>query len=276
MLPALCIGHRVELARPQAGCVHSCFEGAVNLLIEGNLWSLLDGARSDLPFGIRLATGTAPGRLELRVGQPVQAKAGYLGVGPLTIDCRMAMRWWPRGWSVPTAGLAARLDRVERIAAPRAWRDSAEMAVAVTEALLRRGPGAAAMLSGTVGRVVGRGPGLTPAGDDVLVGILTVLGSTAARPMGASLRARLVAALRPWLGTTGDISRQLLQQVMQGSPGRALHELGQAVVEGMDEAAMQSALERLLDSGGSSGADGCIGLIAACRRLWLPAERAIA
>ena len=146
----------------------------------------------------------------------------------------------------------------------------------VAEALLRRGPGAAAMLSGTVGRVVGRGPGLTPAGDDVLVGILTVLGSTAARPMGASLRARLVAALRPWLGTTGDISRQLLQQVMQGSPGRALHELGQAVVEGMDEAAMQSALERLLDSGGSSGADGCIGLIAACRRLWLPAERAIA
>lgn len=80
MLPALCIGHRVELTRSQAGCVHSCFEGAVNLLIEGNLWSLLDAARADLPCGVRLAARTAPGRLALRVGQPVQVKAGYLGV----------------------------------------------------------------------------------------------------------------------------------------------------------------------------------------------------
>ena len=82
--------------------------------------------------------------------------------------------------------------------------------------------------------------------------------------------------MTPWLGTTGDISRHLLQQAMQGWSGRALHALGQALVEGADEAALHSALARLLDSGASSGADGCIGLVTACRRLWRPAVRAIA
>lgn len=276
LLPAHCIGHRVELNRPQTGRVHSCFEGSVNLLIEGELWSLLDAARSDLPFGIRLAPGIAPGRLALRVGDPVRLRAGYLAIGPLTLDCRMAARWWPGHWSLPAHGLAARLDWVERMAAPRAWRDAAGMAVAVVEALQQRGAGAPARLVSAVGRVVGRGPGLTPAGDDVLAGILTVLGSAAAGPAAASMQARLVAAVTPWLGTTGDISRHLLQQALRGWSGRALHELGQAVVEGADEAVLCSALERLLDSGASSGADGCIGLVAACRRLWLPAARAIA
>jgi len=276
LLSAHCIGHRVELNRPQAGRVHSCFEGAVNLLIEGELWSLLAGARSDLPFGIRLAPGVAPGRLALRVGDAVQLRAGYLGSGALTIDCRMAARWRPNGWSLPAHGLAARLDRVERTAAPRAWRDSVGMASAVVEALYQRGPGASARLSSVVGRVVGRGPGLTLAGDDVLVGILSVLGSAADEPTAASMQARLVAAVTPWLGTTGDISRHLLQQAMQGWSGRALHALGQALVEGADEAALHSALARLLDSGASSGADGCIGLVTACRRLWRPAVRAIA
>ncbi len=115
-----------------------------------------------------------------------------------------------------------------------------------------------------VRRTVGRGPGLTPAGDDVLVGIFSVLASGSAASACAQAASRLTKALMPVIHTTSDVSRHLLRQAGRSLPGRALHDLGRAVIEGASHEVLTDALDRVLETGCTSGADACLGLAAAC------------
>ncbi len=116
--------------------------------------------------------------------------------------------------------------------------------------------------------VVGRGPGLTPSGDDVIVGLLTGLGM-----QRIAVRERLARAVAPALGTTPALSRHLIGEAALGLPGRALHELVAALISGAD---FVGATHRALEIGATSGADAAVGLIAGCRLLADPAERTLA
>lgn len=223
------------------------------------MWTVLGAARSNSAFGIQLAPGDA--RLDVQAADPVNVRAGYVGIGRLVLDCRSASRWAPSRWAPPAAGLAARLATVEHAARARAWSESAGMASDVTGALR----GSDAELACAVRRTVGRGPGLTPAGDDVLVGIFAVLTSGAAGAAGERATRRIVGALDRLLETTTDISRHLLQQAVQGLPCQALHDLGQALLAGASRERLLDALDLALDHGCTSGADACMGLAAACR-----------
>ena len=127
-------------------------------------------------FGLR--RGDA--RFDVQTAERVNVRAGYVGIGRMILDCRTASRWAPTRWARPAMGLAARLATVELAARRRAWDESAGMAGDVTDALR----GSDAELARAVQRTVGRGPGLTPAGDDVLVGILALLTSGAAGAAG--------------------------------------------------------------------------------------------
>jgi hypothetical protein len=253
------LGREVDVWRPRSGVVHSAFERAVNLLVDGELWTVLGAARADSPFGIRLAASDAA--LNVGAADRVNVRAGYVGVGRLIVDCRTASRWVPARWAQPATGLAARLVAVEHAALARAWHESAGMASDVTDAL--RGSDAA--LASAVRRTVGRGPGLTPAGDDVLVGMLALLTSGAAGAAGERASSRLASALAPVLPTTSDLSRHLLQQAARGLAGRALHDLGHALMQDTAHDVLARAIELALDSGCTSGADAATGLAAACR-----------
>jgi hypothetical protein len=264
------LGREVDVWRPRTGVVHSAFERAVNLLVDGELWTVLGAARADSPFGIRLAANDCA--LDVKAADRVNVRAGYVGVGRLILDCRTASRWAPASWAQPATGLAARLAAVAHAVQARAWHQSAAMASDVTDAL--RGPDAA--LAGAVRRTVGRGPGLTPAGDDVLVGILALLTSGAAGAAGERAASRLVSALTPVLPTTTDLSRHLLQQAARGLAGRALHDLGQALMLDTEHDVLADAIERVLDSGCTSGADAATGLVAACRYMFFKSEWAAA
>ena len=253
------LGHEVDVWTPRTGVVHSAFERAVNLLVDGELWTVLGAARADSAFGIRLAASDAA--LDVKAADRVSVRAGYVGLGRLILDCRTASRWAPRRWAQPAAGLAGRLDAVAHAVRARAWHESAAIASDVTDAL--RGPDAE--LAGAVRRSVGRGPGLTPAGDDVLVGILALLTSGAAGAAGERSASRLAGALAPVLPTTSDLSRHLLQQAARGLACRALHDLGQALMLDTAHDVLADAIELALDSGCTSGADAATGLAAACR-----------
>ena len=258
---ALSLGFEIDIWKAQQGAVHSCFDHAINLLVHGELWTLLGESQCDAPFGIRVdrlrALGvTSTDRVDLR--------AGYLRVGPSIVDCRNAARWVPAGWGTPASGLERRLALVEREAQLRAWPGSVEIASDLITAL----HGSDAGLARTVQRSVGRGPGLTPAGDDVLVGIFAAV--TAGAHPSAS---RLAAALNPVLHSTSDISRHLLQQASRGLFGRALYDFGRVLFDNVSEDIVSSALTPVLDTGCTSGADACVGLAAACRLMFLPAER---
>jgi Protein of unknown function (DUF2877) len=97
----------------------------------------------------------------------------------------------------------------------------------------------------------GRGPGLTPAGDDVLAGILLVAalaGTTVARLVGVAHRAR-----------TSDLSQSFVEWAARGASIAPVHDL----VAGLcapDAAVIFRAQAVLAGIGASSGADLVLGL----------------
>jgi hypothetical protein len=268
-LAALSVGREIDPWMIRTGVVHSVFRRAINLLVDGEMWSVLGAEHPDAPFGIRLGNPRDCGGLGVAPRDTVHVRGGSIAVGRVAIDCRAASRWDPVAWCEPAVGLASRLFTVEQAARPRAWAESAHLATQVTLALA----GGDAALARAVGRCVGRGPGMTPAGDDVLVGMLTVFSSSAAGGEGARSAARLARALAPVLASTPDVSRHLLAQAARGLPSRAIHDLGAALVGGAAEPALEEALQVVLGIGCTSGADACTGMIAACRLVFLNVKR---
>lgn len=271
-LHARSVGPKLDPWAPRAGSVHSVFARAINLLVGEDMWTVLGAGRHDAPFGVRLAGGDSGAGFEVKPADCVDVRAGFLRVGRLIIDCRSASRWTPKPWGPLAPGITSRLAAVEERALARAWARSVDLATDVKSAL----GGSDAELASAVLRSVGSGPGMTPAGDDVLVGMLAVLSSGAAGPEGARLTARLRAALAPALSTTTDVSRHLLTQAARGLPARALHDLAGAIVEGATDAVLRDLLQVVLDAGSTSGGDACLGLVAACRVSFVNAQRAAA
>jgi hypothetical protein len=254
---ALSVGHAVDAALPDWGVVHSAFPHAVNFLVRGDLWTLLAEEKADLPFGIRVALPELEG-LGLQREDVVQVRAGFLKIGPtLTIDCRAAERWSPAKERKIAHGLERRLEEIADAIYGRSWPHSAVMARALKAAL--RTP---AKLGEALAKVVGCGPGATPSGDDVLVGMMAVLKSRHSRAEGARDAELLRRALFPLLPTTTDLSAHLLGQAAQGFFSRDLHELISALISESYPGQLREKLSRVLGTGATSGADMCEGLLA--------------
>ena len=266
-IQALTVGHALDLESARTGVVHSVFARAVNCEIGADLWTLLAADRADLPFGIRVAADDL-GPLCLRRGEPVSVASGFVGIGSgaghLVVDARAAPRWIPTPHGPLAPGVAERLAAVAAVAAPRAWQGSAGLAHAVVSALNDRD---------TLGRalrgVVGCGPGASPAGDDVLAGILALLASPHSGARGATAAHSLCRALLPLLPRTTDISGHLLRQAASGLFGRPVHELVCAVIADQGSPHLKESLRRVVETGATSGADLCIGLLA-CAPAFLP------
>ena len=267
-LQALSVGHCVDAGSAGLASVHSVFARAVNVEVRGDLWTLLGAERGDLAFGIRVASQDFEA-LGLRRGDRVHIRAGFVGIAAgaarLVVDCRAAPRWIPnppQGTLAP--GLRKRLRTVSAAASDRAWHGCAGMARAVVSALDE--PDA---LADVLAKVLGRGPGSTPAGDDVLVGILAVLASPHSGAAGARAAQSLCCSMLPLLPTTTDISGHLLRQAAEGLFSRAVHELVCALIGDADPQRLRDTIQRAVETGATSGADACMGILA-CAPLFLP------
>jgi Protein of unknown function (DUF2877) len=187
--------------------------------------------------------------------QPPAGTVGHVGAGTLGIagTSYRAARWWrpprPRGLgAVPPARLAAAARWLSgRVADPL---DSAGRA-AVADLLHQLT--SCGLPLGAVARLLGRGPGLTPTGDDVLAGALvclTALGAPAAAPLAAAVR-----GIAP--GATTTVSAALLRHATRGECIPQLADLLDAVA-GTGSQAVAGALPRsagaLLAVGNCSGA----------------------
>src|SRR5262249_54749872 len=119
--------------------------------------------------------------------------------------------------------------------------------------------------------LTGLGPGLTPSGDDLLVGALAVLDALAERKTHAALANAIAAAPR---GLTSPLSDYLLRAAAAGYLGDPLCRAVSAVISGKAEAAVASIRE----IGHSSGWDMLVGavstlkIVAAARSQWRPEE----
>lgn len=269
-IQALTLGYSVDAGSPIRGVVHSVFPHAVNCVVDEGFWTLLAASKSDLPFGVRVHRDDLTG-LGLAVGDAVAVRAGYIAVGGSVVDCRAARRWTPAPWPALQRGLADRLQRLAPIAGPRCWPTARIMAHQVVAAMLQP-----QRLDDAVSRVIGRGPGLTPSGDDVLVGVLAVLTSPWAGDSGAEAARSLTAAIERHAATTTDVSRHLLRQAGSGRFSRPLEELMAALAADALPVELITAARAVVDIGATSGADTCMGLLETASRVLLSDEKAAA
>lgn len=201
----------------------------------------------------------------LRVGDRGTVGDGRLDLGRMTLR---VSRWWDP--SVPRRRGAVDDDALVRLASalPALPDEVVGPAAVLGEVLVEEaaGPGTGAGLAGAVDALVGLGPGLTPAGDDVLVGVLAVHrsadpGLTGMLPLPEAVHAR-----------TGALSAALLEQAVQGAVLPQVVGLLSALdrapsgAEGAD--GWRPALRALLAVGGSSGTAMAHGIL-----LGLRAER---
>ncbi len=255
------------------GEVVACHRHAINIEAAGRLVTVASDAAGGLPDGINVGSVFAPRDAGLAPGMAVIVEGGSLVIGGIVgLDLRGATPWSPtlHPISVAAPGLAARAAAAALAARPlrggftrgpvasewsfpsRAW-----TAVENLTAALRDGAGATEITD--AGRsLIGLGPGLTPSGDDLLVGLLATLhalGDPRAGDIGASW-ARAAAT-----GTTA-VAASFHRHAAGGAFAERLHDLLVAVLAG-PVPGITAAVGLAAAWGATSGADTVLGVTVA-------------
>jgi hypothetical protein len=230
------------------GVVTATFPRAVYVTpARGDLLVVHDTLHGATPTSLLVETVTA---WPVAPGAPVVGRAGHLLLGDMVIDVRTANVWSPPAAprsgvrAVPARSSAAHVDTelvdelVDALASPDVTR-----------------------LSGVLLRLVGNGVGLTPSGDDAIVGILAVLHRCVAPDVSARALDALAVLLGPVLDRTTAISAHFLRLAVRG-------EFGERLVTVVDACCTPSGpdpdgVDRLLSTGATSGADTLVGVAAA-------------
>jgi hypothetical protein len=280
-------GIRVEPARA-GGVVHSVFARACNIQTRaGQLVALLAPAAGNLPHGIRCALPPAAAFDRWLVpGQKAVAGESSLSIpaAGILVDLSGATRWSGdlAAYLVdPQAGatlravreLLALLQRLARggfaSALPPRAAQSGELDRALRSRLVQAlpliaqgvGESDAVAVERALGLLVGLGPGLTPSGDDFIVGLLAGLWCRAAREQRLrNLLAALAEPLARLAGKTNAISRQFIGNAVAGQFSEPVVELV-AALAGRAARDVPSSARTALRTGHSSGADTIVGLV---------------
>jgi len=268
-IPAAFVSDAVApiLAVPH-GAVHSVFPRAVNLAVDGRLLTLADVRAGRLPNGVALEDPPDFRALGLRAGDRADLSPRRIrlpSVG-LAIDLSGARRWDPR---LSALGGRAGPGRLRLFASPgvvsgfgsrmadpwRGWQ-----AIDALQGAL--GAGDLAAMLGAARALIGRGPGLTPSGDDLLVGFSAALRATGhrlARPFarGVAERAR---------GATSDVALAYLDHAARGEYAEHVGAVLRALLVGSEDD-VAFAVRRALAWGATSGADALTGIAVAIGRV---------
>lgn len=298
-LRALSAGISAPLARFD-GQVHSVFDTACNLsLDDGLLITLLTLAQGNLPQGIRieLSPGLTFHQIGLTPGQPLTARDGNLYIVDAQLEVEL---WFARRWHIDLSALQAELAQPPAQAAwsaayqqlqeqrsalsgeglaalgwqPDGRQGSLVLATDASQVAQRAFPALNSLLQATraydagmlldaLQALVGLGPGLTPSGDDYLVGYLTGLWSTINSHLAQPARfiEALGASLQEMAPRTNQISNTYLQHAAQGRVSQPLATLARAIARGSDLQIIQEATQVAVQIGSTSGADGVLGLL---------------
>lgn len=268
--------------------VHSVFESAVNLRQSGSqeLLTVFSAGEGHLPQGIRIDASASP-FAGLQVGDQATCRDGILSFegASLLIDFRKATRW--------TSDLCGVYMDVRNPATIAAWRCAWQ---ALNEQQLLRGADIVAselvdettrhrplwvaeiarsvqkMLAATaqfdyeaftsLPFLIGMGPGLTPSGDDLLVGFLIGLCCSA---RGKEERLRFLAELGKAVvglsSRTTDISRTYLFHAAHGRASSQIVELAVALCGPASDLVVLKTTRAAMRLGHTSGMDAVTGLL---------------
>lgn len=275
-LDAICLGYAIP-RRDFDAALHSVFTGAANLRLakNGRLITLLGATDADLPQGVRLDTPPGFSFADLPRGEPFTCRDGILRCeeADLSADLRRARRW---RCDLPALAVSMRDPAtrnaaqfvLEMIAGRRAleqdaWPAAARAMDAITPRLVaaaRRCDSRAA--ARCAARLVGLGPGLTPAGDDFLVGFLAGLWSAEGASDGRlAFAAGLGRSVARSARRTNDISRTYLLHAARGQVSSRLSDLAGAIGRGEGEDRLRQAATDSLRVGHISGLAATSGLL---------------
>lgn len=260
------------------GRVHSIFARACNLACDDD--SLLTLAASDAgdgPATLRLARG-AP--IDLRdlfdVGEPVHCHEGCARTRRAELRLLQAGVWRPAeaGPPLPRSRIEANLRNATSLLAQRRGTQpsvidgaGAPVAAALRDACRALDREQAARY---VERLVGWGEGLTPAGDDFLVGLLAGLDALAYEDEGRRrFRSAVAGELTGRTQRTTPIAAHYLRLAAAGHYAAPLILLRNALLCEGDADLVDGALQSALAVGATSGADTVSGLLAGLFA-WLP------
>lgn len=279
------------------GRVHSVFRRVINLSREdGGLWTVYAGAADIAPPGA--ISVRAPDGMDFSQhvahGSRVACRGGVLRIvgSDVSVDLRSARtsvtaesnhhrlpEWidfgpaWQVAWHClmtrcePTAIATAFACKppagsLDSVLARRARRAMFGLIEAFRASSLEAASEAAAPL-------LGAGPGVTPSGDDFLVGFLFGASHACAIEMQSDLVRALGHRLASQPNRTGEISGIYLMHAAEGRVAPALAKLAYAITTGVEAGALEKAIASALRIGHTSGADAAFGLLcglAACRR----------
>jgi hypothetical protein len=257
------------LQQPTAVSLLHIFDQALNLVDDhGTIISVVPGSIGAGPFSLVVA-GERPFSAIISPQDPVHKTATHLHLGPLAIDLRPAKVWQPKppwpllheqqsDWLTLLPALQTAVNQQQdRLTAGSpaqfatqfyAASHAAQQAIAQTEA---------AELAAAVFNLAGLGPGLTPAGDDFLVGLL--LGLRATRPEGVVAEwAKIVVETA--VPRTTKLSAAWLVAAAQGEAWLAWHRLLAGLLAGYG---WQQPFNQILGNGATSGIAALMGFLAA-------------
>lgn len=241
-------GWRPWRRRTAVGVVRAVFRRAVYLDVGDGLLAVCDANVPSGPIHLRVRRLPA-----LVPGESVTITDGRLLAAAGVVDLNAASPWHPP--PLDADGLAGHrrtaLATLAEAHVLRSRRTGDRYAVPSASSLRRQL--ATGDLVGAARLLGGRGPGLTPAGDDVLAGIL-VVSAIGPDPVDPAVRAAAAVA-RP----TTAVARAFLHWAARGESIAPVHNLLGRLSRG-DGPAARRALADLCRVGASSGADLALGL----------------
>jgi len=287
-LTALSCGYAIPQADFDA-TIHSVFENVVNLRPADSdlLLTLVAAGEADLPQGMRLDTPCGLSFEQLSAGKGIDCRGGSLIFenSSLTVDLRQARRWrcnlpalgtdlaepataqaWKSTWKVLNE-LQTRLG-VEIVAQALPYSDRISQS-----AVSRRAGKAICILVDDTHRyrlddlsilvnLIGLGSGLTPSGDDFLVGYLAGLWCAVRDSVERRhFVDKLGQAVIQLSEQTNDISRTYLFHAAHGQVSGRLEALARAISRGESPEQILPVAEFAMDSGHTSGMEAVTGLL---------------
>ena len=285
-LNAITIGYAVPSENFTAS-VHSVFQSAINLQLydSDKLLTLLASGEMDLPQGIRLDTPKDYTFEIFSVGEQVTCQDNVLRLDSLTVDLRSARRWrcdlpilkadttkpavsaaWNCVWEalnkrqiLSKAEIVAEyLFRSDEIKSTSISRKAGKSMQNLVKATRRYD----STNTSVVNSLIGLGSGLTPSGDDLLIGYMTGLWCTV---QGRRERVQFVSDMGETIirrsSKTNDISRTYLYHATQGQVSIRLANLAEAIGRGENPDRLLEAAEAAMRVGHTSGMDVVTGLL---------------
>lgn len=272
------IGYLVPAIDP-TGWVHSTFEHACNIACNGTLLTLCTSSAADGPTTLRLVHDPARDMRDLfEVGEVVRRRDNGMQTSRVALELTHASVWrpLPRARLLPIQRIDAHVRHaLGRLAQCRSTHASvidgegASVVSALHDAC-RALDGEQAMRHAAL--LVGWGEGLTPAGDDFLLGLLAgldaLVGDSERRE---AFRRMLATALNALTPRTTAIAAHYLRLAADGHYNEPVVRLRHAMLCEDDLGAVDAALCAALAVGATSGADTVSGLLAGLSA-WLPAS----